>query len=226
MDTMAILLAEDDRALSALICDFFRAAKLEVFPAYDGEEALLAARGNAFDLIILDVMLPKYDGLSVCRELRQMCDAPVIFVTALGQEYDQLAGYRAGADDYITKPFSFPVLVAKAQAIMRRAAGRGLAPGELEYGNITLSPSERRAWVDGQELPLRPKEYQILEVLMRSHGRTVPRDTLILQVWGDDFEGDERMLDRHIASLRKSLGTGGVHIKAVYGQGYRLGGTT
>lgn len=223
---MAILLAEDDRALSALICDFFRAAKLEVVPVYDGEEALLAARGARFDLVVLDVMMPKYDGLTVCRELRKLCDAPVIFVTALGQEYDQLAGYRAGADDYITKPFSFPVLVAKAQAILRRASGRGLAPGELEYGNIALSPADRRAWVDGKELPLRPKEYQILEILMRSHGRTVSREALILQVWGDDFEGDERMLDRHIASLRKALGAGSIHIKAVYGQGYRLGGTS
>lgn len=108
---MAILLAEDDRALSALICDFFRAANLEV--------------------------LPVYDGLSVCRELRKTCAAPVIFVTALGQEYDQLAGYRAGADDYITKPFSFPVLVAKAQAVLRRASGRGWHPARW---NTATSP--------------------------------------------------------------------------------------
>ena len=119
-----ILLAEDDKALSALMQDFFRAAGVAVTPAYDGEQALVLAQEQPFDLLVLDVMMPHLNGLEVCEAVRQESDVPVIFVTALGQEGDTLAGFRAGADDYITKPFSFPVLVAKAQALPRAAAGR------------------------------------------------------------------------------------------------------
>ena len=130
-----ILLAEDDKALSALMQDFFRAAGVAVTPAYDGEQALVLAQAQPFDLLVLDVMMPHLNGLEVCEAVRQESDVPVIFVTALGQEGDTLAGFRAGADDYITKPFSFPVLVAKAQALMRRARGLRLGASELGHGN-------------------------------------------------------------------------------------------
>lgn len=130
-----ILLAEDDRALSALILDFFHAAGLEVHPVYDGAEALAAAAEHSFDLIILDVMMPHYDGLEVCRRIRRESSVPVLFLTALGQEENALEGYRAGADDYLTKPFSFPVLVAKAQAILRRSRGECLGEHQLGYGS-------------------------------------------------------------------------------------------
>lgn len=218
-----ILLAEDDRALSALMQDFFCAAGIEAMPAYDGAQALELLTEVCFDLAVLDVMMPEYDGLSVCRRLRETSDMPVIFVTALGQERDTLAGYRAGADDYVTKPFSFPVLVAKAQALMRRAAGLHLADGELSHGNIVLDTIGRTVTVDGAPVALRPKEYEILEVLLRSRGRIVSRDTVISLVWGAEFDGDERMTDRHVASLRRALGGAAQHIKSVYGQGYRIG---
>ena len=133
-----ILLAEDDKALSALMQDFFRAAGVAVTPAYDGEQALVLAQAQPFDLLVLDVMMPHLNGLEVCEAVRQESDVPVIFVTALGQEGDTLAGFRAGADDYITKPFSFPVLVAKAQALMRRARGLRLGASELGYANILM----------------------------------------------------------------------------------------
>lgn len=220
---MRVLLAEDDRALSGLICDFFRAAGVEIVPVYDGAAALEAAGADGFDLLILDVMMPQYTGLEVCRRLRERSDVPVIFVTALGQEGDTLAGYRAGADDYITKPFSFPVLVAKAQALVRRAHGLDLRADELAYGSILLDLSARTVTVDGLSVSLRPKEYQILELLLREQGRTVSRDALIERVWGVEFSGDERMVDRHVASLRKALGTAAQHLRSVYGQGYRLG---
>lgn len=220
---MRVLLAEDDRALSGLICDFFRAAGVEIDPVYDGAAALEAAGAEGFDLLILDVMMPQYTGLEVCRRLRERSDVPVIFVTALGQEGDTLAGYRAGADDYITKPFSFPVLVAKAQALVRRARGLDLRADELAYGSILLDLSARTVTVDGRPVTLRPKEYQILEILLREQGRTVSRDALIERVWGVEFAGDERMVDRHMAALRKALGTAAQHLRAVYGQGYRLG---
>ena len=211
-----ILLAEDDRALSALILDFFHAAGLEVLPVFDGEQALAAAAEQSFDLLILDVMMPHFSGLEVCRRVRED--------TALSQEENALAGFRAGADDYITKPFSFPVLVAKAQAILRRSRGQSLGAGQLAYGSILLDTALREVTVDGRPIHLRPKELQILEILLREQGRTVSRDTLIQKVWSLDFDGDERMVDRHVAALRQKLGTAAQHIKSVYGAGYRLGG--
>lgn len=219
-----ILLVEDDKALSALMQDFFRAAGVRVTPTYDGEQALTLAQERSFDLLVLDVMMPQLNGLEVCQAVRRESDVPVIFVTALGQEGDTLAGFRAGADDYITKPFSFPVLVAKAQALMRRARGLRLGETELGYGSILLDTATYEVTVDGLPVSLRPKEAQILELLLREQGRTVSRDLLIERVWGVDFDGDERMVDRHVASLRKALGTAAQHIKAVYGKGYRLGG--
>lgn len=214
-----ILLAEDDRALSALILDFFHAAGLEVLPVFDGEQALAAVAEQSFDLLILDVMMPHFSGLEVCRRVREDSSVPILFITALSQEENALAGFRAGADDYITKPFSFPVLVAKAQAILRRSRGQSLGAGQLAYGSIILDPARREATVDG-----RPKEVQILEILLREQGQTVSRDTLIQKVWSLDFDGDERMVDRHVAALRQKLGAAAQHIKSVYGAGYRLGG--
>lgn len=219
-----ILLAEDDRALSQLICDFFRAADIAVTPVYDGASAIETAGNISFDLLILDIMMPEYDGLAVCEAVRGFSDVPVIFVTALGQECDTLAGFRAGADDYVTKPFSFPVLVAKAQALIRRSRGLRLGENELCYGSILMETADGIVTVDGAPIALRPKEMQILELLLREQGRTVARDTLIERVWGVEFDGDERMIDRHVASLRKALGTAAQHIRAVYGKGYRLGG--
>ena len=220
-----ILLAEDDKALSALMQDFFWAAGVRVTPAYDGEQALTLAGEQSFDLLVLDVMMPQLNGLDVCAAVRRESDVPVIFVTALGQEGDTLAGFRAGADDYVTKPFSFPVLVAKAQALMRRARGLRLGASELGYGSILMDTASGAVTVDGAPVALRPKEAKILELLLREQGRTVSRDLLIERVWGVEFDGDERMVDRHVAELRKALGTAAQHIKAVYGKGYRLGGS-
>ena len=220
---MAILLAEDDRALAKLILDFFQSAGLEVYTVHDGAAALAAAAEQSFDLMILDVMMPHFDGLEVCRRVREESSVPILFITALSQEENALAGYRAGADDYITKPFSFPVLVAKAQAMLRRSRGESLGEGQLGYGSMVLDTAKGTLTVDGQTVHLRPKELQILELLLREQGRTVSRDTLLQKVWGVDFEGDERMVDRHVAALRHKLGTAAQHIRAVYGTGYRLG---
>ena len=169
-------------------------------------------------------MMPHFSGLEVCRRVREDSSVPILFITALSQEENALAGFRAGADDYITKPFSFPVLVAKAQAILRRSRGQSLGAGQLAYGSIILDPARREVTVDGRPIRLRPKEVQILEILLREQGRTVSRDTLIQKVWSLDFDGDERMVDRHVAALRQKLGAAAQHIKSVYGAGYRLGG--
>ncbi len=218
-----ILLAEDDRNLSALILDFFHAAGLEIIPVYDGAAALEAVGNYSFDLIILDVMMPYFTGLEVCRRVRKDSSVPILFLTALVQEENTLEGYRAGADDYLTKPFSFPVLVAKAQAILRRSRGESLGANQLGYGSILLDTALEQVTVDGQTVHLRPKELKILEILLREQGRTVSRDVLIQRVWSVDFDGDERMVDRHVASLRQKLGTAAQHLRAIYGAGYRLG---
>ena len=218
-----ILLAEDDRNLSALILDFFHAAGLEIIPVYDGAAALEAVGNYSFDLIILDVMMPYFTGLEVCRRVRKDSSVPILFLTALVQEENTLEGYRAGANDYLTKPFSFPVLVAKAQAILRRSRGESLGANQLGYGSILLDTALEQVTVDGQTVHLRPKELKILEILLREQGRTVSRDVLIQRVWSVDFDGDERMVDRHVASLRQKLGTAAQHLRAIYGAGYRLG---
>ena len=145
-----ILLAEDDRALSALILDFFHAAGLEVLPVFDGEQALAAAAEQSFDLLILDVMMPHFSGLEVCRRVREDSSVPILFITALSQEENALAGFRAGADDYITKPFSFPVLVAKAQAILRRSRGSLWGRGSWPMAaSFWTPPCGRSPWTAG-----------------------------------------------------------------------------
>ena len=221
---MRILVVDDEKLLVKGVKFNLENEGYEVECAYDGASAVELARNGRFDLIILDVMMPHFSGLEVCRRVREDSSVPILFITALSQEENALAGFRAGADDYITKPFSFPVLVAKAQAILRRSRGQSLGAGQLAYGSILLDTALREVTVDGQPIHLRPKELQILEILLREQGRTVSRDTLIQKVWSLDFSGDERMVDRHVAALRQKLGTAAQHIKSVYGAGYRLGG--
>ena len=221
---MRILVVDDEKLLVKGVKFNLENEGYEVECAYDGASAVELARNGRFDLIILDVMMPHFSGLEVCRRVREDSSVPILFITALSQEENALAGFRAGADDYITKPFSFPVLVAKAQAILRRSRGQSLGAGQLAYGSILLDTALREVTVDGRPIHLRPKEVQILEILLREQGRTVSRDTLIQKVWSLDFDGDERMVDRHVAALRQKLGTAAQHIKSVYGAGYRLGG--
>ena len=219
-----ILVVDDERVLVKGITFNLKNEGYQVETGYDGEEAVELAREGNFDLIILDLMMPKIDGLQACMRIREFSNVPVIMLTAKGEDADKIMGFECGADDYITKPFSFPVLVAKAQAILRRSRGQSLGAGQLAYGSILLDTALREVTVDGRPIHLRPKELQILEILLREQGRTVSRDTLIQKVWSLDFDGDERMVDRHVAALRQKLGTAAQHIKSVYGAGYRLGG--
>ena len=226
MDKKKILVVEDEKAISDILVFNLQREGYDTLAAYDGAEGLRCALEEAPDLILLDVMLPEMDGFEVCRRVRAEKDTPIIMLTAREEETDKVMGLELGADDYITKPFSFPVLVAKAQALMRRARGLRLGASELGYANILMDTASGTVTVDGNPVNLRPKEAKILELLLREQGRTVSRDLLIERVWGTDFDGDERMIDRHIASLRKALGTASQHIRAVYGKGYRLGGST
>ena len=183
MDRLKVLVVDDESRMRKLVRDFLVKSNFDVLEAGDGEEALdIFYKEKDIALIILDVMMPHFSGLEVCRRVREDSSVPILFITALSQEENALAGFRAGADDYITKPFSFPVLVAKAQAILRRSRGQSLGAGQLAYGSILLDTALREVTVDGRPIHLRPKEVQILEILLREQGRTVSRGALIQKV--------------------------------------------
>ena len=221
-----ILICDDEKDIVSALKIYLSADGYQIYEAYTGKEALELMRRVDIHLILMDIMMPEMDGISAMVKIRENSNVPVILLTAKSEDNDKVLGLMVGADDYITKPFSFPVLVAKAQALMRRARGLRLGASELGYANILMDTASGTVTVDGNLVNLRPKEAKILELLLREQGRTVSRDLLIERVWGTDFDGDERMIDRHIASLRKALGTASQHIRAVYGKGYRLGGST
>jgi len=218
-----ILVVEDNREFNDLMSNFLKASGFAVTQAFDGDDALELLAEQTFDLVLLDVMMPCRDGFSVCRELRAISSVPVIFITALSAEEDSLTGYRAGGDDFMSKPFSLTVLVAKARALIARS--RGSSPGHeslLIHHRVTIDPHARLVTVDGEPVSLRPKEYEILMVLMQNRGRVVPRERLLSLLWGFDYGGDERVLDRQIQTLRERLKSAGRLIATVYGVGYRL----
>ena len=172
------------------------------------------------DLLILDVMMPHLDGFSVCRMAREMSDMPVIMLTARGAEDDKLNGYGCGADDYMTKPFSPRVLLAKVNALLRRASK--LSAGAVNAGKIMLRPNARKVDLDGQEVVLTHKEYELLSFLMANPGQIFSREQLLNRIWGYDFEGTTRTVDTHIKTLRQKLGDEGRHIVTLIRSGYKF----
>ena len=218
-----ILIAEDEEKLACVLCDFFVSRGDRPVAVGDGAAAIAAAEARAYDCILLDVMMPGMDGRAACRALRARSDVPVVFLTALGDEDDQLLGFSLGADDYVTKPFSLTVLYAKVAALIRRSRG-GVRDGYLRAGALSLDPDSRRAAADGREVALTPKEFALLETLLRHKGAVLSRAQLLAQCWGYDFDGDDRAVDTHIARLREKLGPAGAQIKTVIKAGYRLEG--
>ena len=177
---------------------------------------------HAFDIVFLDIMMPGLDGLSVCRAVRRESAVPVIFLTARSGEENELLGYGFGADDYVTKPFSLPVLHAKALALIKRAKGRGLAGHVLEMGGIQVDDQRREVSVDETPVALTPKEYELLVCLMEHRGLVLSREQLLNRVWGYDYDGDIRTVDTHIKKLRKALGRRAGEIRTVIKMGYRF----
>lgn len=217
-----ILVVEDEPRIRNIIRDYFQAHGLSCDLARDGEEALDLLTDHDYDAILLDILMPKLDGFGVCRAVREKSGVPILFLTALGGEEDTLRGYALGADDYITKPFSLAVLLAKTQAIIRRS--RGSQTACLTCGAISLDPGRRLCTVDGVEVKLSPREFDLLECLMRNKGQVLSREQLLNKVWGLDFEGEDRAVDVRVRSLRAALGTAGSQVKTVYKAGYRLEG--
>lgn len=218
-----VLLVEDEPGLREIIADYFseQADGCILHTAADGAQALALFDENDYDLLLLDVMLPELDGFTLCRAVRRKSDVPVIFLTARVAEEDKLQGYGLGADDYLTKPFSLPVLYAKVMALIRR--DKGLVRSErITAGPLSLDPRAGLAWAGTHELELPPKEFTLLRLFLENPGRLLTRETLLVRVWGYDFEGNDRVVDNHIKKLRHALGSYADCIKTVIRAGYRL----
>lgn len=217
-----ILVVEDDPAIQALLHDFIREAGYAVVLASDGVEALSCFSEEAFDLILLDVLLPKIDGYGVCEVIRKRSDVPVIMLTALDGEQDQIRGLDLRADDYITKPFSVPVLIRKIGAVLRRASKReGEAPQTISYKNLILDLDAYRAYIGPDAIDLTPREFEILRELLTHQGRILTRQNLLSMLWKYEFYGDARIIDTHIKNLRKKLGKAD-YIETIRGVGYKI----
>lgn len=215
-----MLLAEDEERMRDIVRDYFAAHSVICDLAKNGSEALELLREYDYDAVLLDVLMPEADGFTVCKAVREHSKVPILFLTALGDERDMLRGYALGADDYVTKPFSLAVLLAKTRAIIRRSRGEG---GEqLSCGAITLEPALHKCIVVGKQTELTPREYALLLCLMRNKGQVLTRGQLLDKVWGLDFEGGERAVDVRIRALRAALGSAGGQIKTVFKVGYKL----
>lgn len=217
-----VLIVEDEPRLRQVLQDYFTSKGDLPITAPDGLTALEIAESQSFDGILLDIMMPGLDGLSVCRTLRRQSDVPIIFLTALSDEDDKLEGYRLGGDDYITKPFSLAVLYAKLTALIQRSRGAVRRGDTLTAGSITLQLSAKRAFAEGTEILLTPKEYRLLEQLMRNRNTVLSREQLLEKCWGYDYEGDARAVDTQIRRLREKLGSAARLIRTVVKTGYCL----
>lgn len=219
-----ILVVEDEDKLRSILCDYFLSRGDFPTQACDGFQALSLMEENNYDAVLLDIMMPELDGLSVCRALRRSNDIPVVFLTALSDEEDKLLGYELGADDYITKPFSMSVLYAKLTALIKRNQRTVLSKDRMEVGGIVLDIIRRKVFVDNHEVFLTPKEFALLRCLMQNKDLVMSREQLLVKCWGYDYEGEARAVDTHIKRLREKLGDSADCIKTVIKAGYRLEG--
>ena len=217
-----ILIAEDEAKIREVLCDFFISRGDIPVPAADGAQALELAESQEFDGVLLDIMMPKLDGLTVCRCLRKRSDVPIVFLTALSDEEDKLYGYELGADDYVTKPFTMTVLYAKMAALINRSRGNIRTGDRLVAGEIVLTLSSQQVKVSGKKVELTPKEYALLVCLMQNRNLVMSREQLLVKCWGYDYEGESRAVDTHIKRLREKLGSAAGCIKTVIKAGYKL----
>ena len=222
-----ILIVDDEKLLVKGIKFNLENEGYEVDAVYNGEDALALAQENDYDMIILDLMLPKMDGLEVCRRIREFSKVPIVMLTAKSEDTDKLLGFEYGADDYIAKPFNVLELKARIRAILRRAATRPVkteVDTRVDGGVIILELSERLAYVGERPVDLTPKEFDLLELLMRSPNCVFSRESLLNTVWGYEYDGENRTVDVHIHSLRAKLKDAGEYIKTIRGVGYKIGG--
>lgn len=221
MERAKILVVDDESRLRKLVRDFLVKSDYEVIEAENGEEAVdLFFDRKDIALIILDVMMPKMDGWEVCKEIRQYSTVPIIMLTAKSDERDELLGFELGVDEYISKPFSPKILVARVEAILRRTGGTAVEA--IEIGGIVLDKSAHQVFVDGQPIDLSVKEFELLAYFVENKGIALSRERILNNVWNYDYFGDARTIDTHVKKLRSKMGEKGEYIKTIWGMGYKF----
>ena len=223
MDKIKILVVDDESRMRKLVHDFLAREGYEVVEAADGEEALdIFYSDKEISLIVLDVMMPKINGWEVCREIRKISKLPIIMLTAKGDESDELNGFEIGADEYISKPFSPKILVARVTALLRRANKIGETADIREAGGIVMDKTAHTVAIDGQNIDLSVKEFELLDYFMNNRGIALSRERILDSVWNYDYFGDARTIDTHVKKLRSKMGAKGDYIKTVWGVGYKF----
>ena len=222
MNDITVLIVDDESRMRKLIKDFLMQKNYKILEAGDGEEALkvFEENQNKISVILLDVMMPKLDGWSVLRQIRQTSKVPIIMLTARGEEQDELFGFELGVDEYISKPFSPKILVARVEALLKRTK-----PEEKEiedYGGITINSKGRTVTVDGKQVEMSLREYELLKYLVDNKGIALSRDKILNNVWNYDYYGDSRTIDSHIKKIRHKLGKKGKYIQTIRGIGYKF----
>jgi two-component system alkaline phosphatase synthesis response regulator PhoP/two-component system response regulator ResD len=217
-----ILVVDDEKNIVQLARLYLNNEGYRVESANDGKQALEKAKSLRPDLIVLDIMMPEMDGLTVCKEIRKTSSVPVIILTARNDDVDKIVGLEIGADDYVTKPFNPRELVARVKAVLRRSQGRMEPDTVLEVGDIHLDPARREVSVAGRPVTLRAKEFDLLAAFMKHQGVVLDRERLLSMVWGQDFYGDTRTIDVHVAWLRDKLSGATARVQTVWGVGYKL----
>ena len=222
MESLKILVVDDESRMRKLVKDFLTKKGFTVIEAGDGEEAVdKFFEVKDIALIILDVMMPKMDGWQVCREIRQYSKVPIIMLTAKSDEKDELQGFDLGVDEYITKPFSPKILVARVEAILRRSTVLA-ADDTMDAGGLELNKAAHEVLIDGKSVELSYKEFELLAYFMSNQGVALSRERILNNVWNYDYFGDARTIDTHVKKLRNKLGAKGEYIKTIWGMGYKF----
>lgn len=225
-----ILICDDEAGLRAVLKRYAIFEGYEVTEAADGAEAVELCSNNEFDIIIMDIMMPKLDGFSAVKEIRKNANTPVIMLSARGEEYDKILGFEAGVDDYVVKPFSSKEIMLRVNAILRRVDSNHLANTDdeghiiFEKDGLKADLTAYKVFIDGVQVDMAPKEYDLLFFLIRNKNIAIPRDRIMTEVWGYDYYGDDRTLDTHMKLLRKSISPYAYLIKTLRGLGYRFDG--
>ena len=222
MDTLKILVVDDESRMRKLVKDFLTKKNFQVLEAGNGEEAMVIFyEEKDIALIILDVMMPKMDGWEVCREIRKNSKVPIIMLTARSDERDELLGFDLGVDEYISKPFSPKILVARVEAILRRT-GQNNPEDVISAGGIVIDKAAHLATVDGKPMELSFKEFELLTYFLENQGIALSREKILNSVWNYDYFGDARTIDTHVKKLRSKMGEKGEYIKTIWGMGYKF----